>query len=37
MFVAREEELAALEGLYKHDAFQMAVVYGRSPVREYLD
>ncbi len=32
MFVGREEELAVLEGLYKRDAFQMAVVYGRRRV-----
>ncbi len=31
-FIGREQELAALEGLYKTNGFQMAVVYGRRRV-----
>ena len=32
MFVSRTEELAALQGLYDKDKFQMAVMYGRRRV-----
>ena len=32
MFVARDEELAILQGLFENDSFQMAVVYGRRRV-----
>ena len=32
MFVGREKELAALEGLYGEDSFQMVVLYGRRRV-----
>ena len=32
MFVARDEELAALRGMFERDRFQMAVVYGRRRV-----